>query len=247
MRVAVISDTHGNLPALEAVLAALDADGPWDQTLMGGDIAFAGPFPAECIRLVRERAIPAVRGNTDEALVVAARGPVAAWQGEEGAVPHDAQLRRLDDWALARLGQADVEYLAGLPLRVDIEGPAGRLALVHATPWSPWPPFRPGISERDVSRLLGAVEAQTLAYGHIHLQHTWRSGDRQLVAVGSVGSPFDGDPSADYATFESCDEGWRLALRQVPYDVERTVAAAVERGLPDAELFIRRWRTGRAD
>ena len=246
MRVAVISDTHGNLPALEAALAAVDATGPWDLIAMGGDIAFGGPFPGECVALLRERGIPAVRGNTDEAIVEAARGPQSEWRAQEGYWEHSPQAKVIDEWALARMSQDDVDFLASLPLRLDIGEPHARLTLVHATPKSPYPVYRPGASEEDVARLLLAAGSQTLAYGHIHLQHMWHRGTHQLVAVGSVGMPFDGVPEADYAVFELDGDSWRVQFHQVPYDVERTAAAAQERGLPGAESYGERLRSGLA-
>jgi hypothetical protein len=84
MRVAVLSDTHGNLPALEAVLEAIEQDSP-DLVVMAGDAAFGGPWPAECIDFLRQRGIPAVRGNTDEFLVAVATGRPPATPVEDPA------------------------------------------------------------------------------------------------------------------------------------------------------------------
>ncbi|HET7035037.1 MAG TPA: metallophosphoesterase family protein [Thermomicrobiaceae bacterium] len=245
MRVAVISDTHGNVHALRAVLAEVDARGPWDRIVMGGDIAFGGPFPGECIDLLRARGVPALRGNTDEAIVELARGPVAAWADEEGHAPHSAEPDERGQWALAHLSDEQIDYLAGLPLRIELGGgDVPRLTVVHATPWSPYPAVQPHAPEEVAARLLDAAGSQALAYGHIHVQYARPVDGRLLVAVGSVGLPFDGSPDADYAEFASGPSGWAVELRSVRYDTAPVVAAAEERGLPGVENIVARLRGG---
>lgn len=243
MRVAVISDTHGNLDALRAVLAEVDARGPWDQIVMAGDVAMGGPFPAECIDLLRQRGIAAVRGNADEALVTLSRGPVPAWAGEEGQTELNAAQLATARWINGQLSDAHIDYLAALPLRIELGGgDTPRLTIAHATPWSPHPVVQPDASVETAERLLDAAGSQALASGHIHLQYARPLGERLLVGVGSVGLPFDGSPDADYAEFESAPSGWRVQLRQVQYDIGPVLAAAEERGLPGRENIVARLR-----
>ena len=245
MRVAVISDTHGNAQALRAVLAAIDARGPWDQIVMGGDFAFGGPFPAECIALIRERGIPAVRGNTDEAIVEAARGPLPEWSEEEAYAPHDPELLRLDHWALARLSEDQVAYLAELPLRVELGDAGGpQLTVAHATPWSPYPAVQGDAPEPVARRMLDAAGTEALVYGHIHLQYAREVDGRLLVATGSVGLPFDGSPAADYAEFTSNRSGWEVELRAAPYDAGAVIEAARRLELPNVPALLRRLGPG---
>ncbi len=99
MRIAIISDVHGNIHALDAVLADLDASGPYDEIVYGGDVAFNGAFPSECIDRMRERGYRAVRGNTDEFLVVMARG-----SSYETSVTDDTQQHspRCRSWTAGR-------------------------------------------------------------------------------------------------------------------------------------------------
>ena len=247
MRVAVISDTHGNLPALEAALAAIDRESA-DLVVMAGDFAFGGPWPAECIELIRARNIPAVRGNTDEFLVEVATG------GARPAQVDDPRLRHLDNpalaeryrWCAARLSAAAVEYLANLPLRYTVPAPTGAaLTVVHATPWSTHPVVPPSASREQVRELLDRAGGAALAYGHIHVQAQWELDGRLVVAVGSVGLPFDGDQRAAYALLTWDGTRWQVAFRRVAYPVERTIAALRASDMPGADAQVRVLETAR--
>ncbi|MCX2727267.1 metallophosphoesterase family protein [Thermomicrobium sp. 4228-Ro] len=248
MRVAVISDTHGNLPALEAVLAELDQLGP-ERIVMAGDFAFGGPWPAECIEAIRQRGIPAVRGNTDEFLVEVATG------GARPAQVDDPRLRHLDNpalaeryrWCAARLSADAVAYLADLPLRYTVPAPTGAaLTVVHATPWSAHPVIAPPSAPREqIQELLDRAGGAALAYGHIHLQAQWRLDGRLVVAVGSVGLPFDGDQRAAYALLTWDGTRWEVEFRRVSYPVERTIAALRTSDMPGAEVQVRVLETAR--
>src|SRR2546427_10872811 len=116
--IAVISDIHGNLWALEAVLQDLDRLGPL-RVIVAGDLALGGPRPAECVELIRRRGYPAIRGNTDE------------WLSSAPDAITDAI-----SWASAQLSDADRRYLAGLPFLWRLPHEAGYLVVVHAPPRS---------------------------------------------------------------------------------------------------------------
>src|SRR2546426_5063917 len=116
--IAVISDIHGNLWALQAVLQDLDRLSP-SQVIVAGDLALGGPRPAECVELIRRRGYPAIRGNTDE------------WLSSAPDAITDAI-----SWAGAQLSDADRRDLAGLPFLWRPPPEAGDLVVVHATPWS---------------------------------------------------------------------------------------------------------------
>jgi predicted phosphodiesterase len=247
MRVAVISDTHGNLPALEAVLADIATLAP-DAVVMAGDFAFGGPWPAECIDTIRARGIPAVRGNTDEFLVE------VATEGKRPARVDDPRLRHLDNpalaeryrWCAARLSADQVDYLAALPLQHVLPVPSGAaLTVVHATPWSAHPVVPPTASRAQVQEILDRAGGAAVAYGHIHLQVEWRLDGRLLVAVGSVGLPFDGDQRAAYAVLHWNGTQWEVMFRRVPYPVERTIAALRASDMPGAEAQVRVLETAR--
>ncbi len=247
MRVAVLSDTHGNLPALEAVLAELERESP-DLVVMAGDFAFGGPWPSECIETIRARGIPAVRGNTDEFLVEVATG------GTRRAQVDDPRLRHLDNpllleryrWCAARLSPDAVDYLASLPLAYTVPAPTGAaLTVVHATPWSAHPVVPATASVEQVRELLERAGGAALAYGHIHVQARWEVDGRLVVAVGSVGLPFDGDQRAAYALLTWDGGRWSVAFRRVAYPVERTIAALRASDMPGAEAQVRVLETAR--
>ena len=220
--IAVISDIHGNLSALQAVLQDLDRLGP-SQVIVAGDLALGGPRPAECVELVRRRGYPAIRGNTDEWL---------------SAAP-DAITDAIS-WASAQLSDADRRYLAGLPFLWRLPHEAGDLVVVHATPWSVSDVVPPDAPEPLFRRVFAETEAAAVAYGHIHIAYVRELGDKLLVNPGSVGLPFDGDQRASYATLGVEGERWRAMLHRVPYDVAAAVGALRSSGNPEAERFALR-------
>jgi predicted phosphodiesterase len=238
MRIAVISDTHGNLLALDAVLADLDSAVPVDEIIMAGDFAFGGPFPAECVERVRERGLRAVRGNTDEFIVEVATGGSRPAQDVEESQRHDPAQVDIDRWAAERLTDDQINYLAALPLQITIPGPAGgSLAIVHATPWSTHRPVTANAPAEVAQRMLDASGAQALGYGHIHVQYQRRIDGRLLAAVGSVGLPFDGDRRAAYAVFMSVRDGWDVEFRRVGYNVDAAIKQVLDRGVTNAAGF----------
>lgn len=237
MRIAVISDTHGNVRALDAVLADLDATGPYDLVVMGGDVAFGGARPADCIDRIRERGYPAVRGNTDEFIVeVATGGRIPA------RVAHESQRHTASEpllqryrWTAQHLSAEHIEYLARLPLVRVIPAPGGRaLTVVHATPWNAHETLTASAPVESLRQMLDRAGGQALVYGHIHVQYHQRIDGRLVAAVGSVGLPFDGDPRAAYAVL-TFDDGWSIEFRRVAYDVERAIEELLASGFPGAE------------
>jgi putative phosphoesterase len=222
MRMAIISDSHGNLTALDAVLADLDADGPFDAVVVGGDNAYGGPFPRECIDRVMQRGLPAVRGNTDEMIISALEG------GGDS----------LGKWVIDQLETYHVDYLKMFSFQYNVEtGDGRRLAIVHATPWSIEESVLPESHDREFERMLREADADALAYGHIHLQHQRNLPNGVVIAVGSVGLPFDGDQRAMYTVIEASSRSWNVEFRRVAYDVERAIAEARNSGSPNGEGF----------
>lgn len=222
MRIAIISDSHGNLAALDAVLTELDQTGPWDAILMGGDVAYGGPYPAECIDRVLERGYPTVRGNTDQMIVDAVGG-----SGD----PHA-------DWVLNQLTEEHLAFLQTLPVQQVLETNEYRtLGLVHATPWSIYDSLLPDNTDVDFRRMLIEANTDLLAYGHIHLQHQRTLEQGTVIGVGSLGLPFDGDRRAMYTVIDSDGGGFNVDFRRLEYDVERAISAAQANGGPNGETF----------
>ncbi len=198
---ALLYDIHGNLPALEAVLAdAKDADA----FVLGGDYATAGAWPKETVeRLKQLENATWIRGNADRWLV----------DRHDAPAPIDAIAERTAEL----LGDELVEELSTLPESATIDG----TLYCHASPGSDMKTFLPRPDERD-EELLGDVEARRLVAGHIHIAFR-RSGphDIELLNPGSVGMPWDGDHRAAYAVID--DD--RVEQRRVAYDWQTAVAA----------------------
>ena len=217
MRLALLSDIHGNLPALEAVLADAQAKGA-DGFAVLGDLLDRGPFPQETYALLRRVGTWFVGGNTDRGLQRFAAAPDLAGRY--------APLR----WTLAQLEPEALEFLGALPesLSVSPEG-ALPLHLLHGSPRGRAVGLDP---QRDESLLtaLASVEESVLACGHTHRQWSVSLGGKLALNPGSVGFSFGAGGGAQYALL-SWEGVWRSELRTVPYERERTLAAFKERGL----------------
>jgi predicted phosphodiesterase len=171
MRVAALYDVHGNLPALEAVLAEVDREGV-DAIVCGGDTC-AGPMPREALELLQERGARFVRGNAD---------------------------RELGDWPAERLTGEQRALLGQLPLSVSLEvDELGGVLFCHATPRSDEEIITRLTPEDEVASALEGVEEQTVVCGHVHVQYDRRIGERRVVNAGSVGLPYEGRAAAFWA------------------------------------------------
>lgn len=203
---AILYDIHGNLPALEAVLAdASDAD----RFLLGGDYATAGAWPRETVeRLEQLENATWIRGNADRWLVDRHDAP-------EPIAPIAERTAEL-------LGDSLVGRLTELPESVTIDG----TLFCHASPGSDMESFAREAEERDVE-LLSGVEAGRVVFGHTHVAFGREGpGGIELANPGSVGMPWDGDQRSAYAVI--ADDG-RLEHRRVEYDWRSAVAAVRER------------------
>lgn len=242
MKLAVISDIHANLEALQTVLRAIDDLGV-DRIWCAGDVVGYGPDPGPCIDLLRERGIETVCGNHDEAVV---RG-----EPRDRMLPEALQVVQ---WTRTQLTPDQIDWLASLPpLRV-----LPWFELVHAS-LIPDPPWAYIIDEEGALYHFAYQDCPLVFNGHTHvpLAVLHRSGQRPrlsilqsmflprrhrcMIGVGSVGQPRDGDPRAAFVVYEP--ENCFLEVRRVAYDFARTQARILRKGLP--ELFARRLAIGR--
>jgi predicted phosphodiesterase len=226
MRLAVVSDIHGNLTAFEAVIADLEARDV-DVVLQGGDLALGGAQPAEVVDRVRELGWPGVVGNTDELLWNPGE---RARQEERAPKLHDLLGVIFGQYApatLERLGPERVEWLRGLPA----ERREGDLLLLHAGPGDLWRSPMDDASDDELSSTYGPCGALVVAYGHIHRPFVRRLDGLIVANSGSVGWPFDGDARASYLLVENEEP----QVVRVEYDLEREMAALLSSGYPDAE------------
>ncbi len=225
---ALLYDVHGNLPALDAVLAEARAAGA-RRFLIGGDYALFGAFPAATVARLRELG-PAtwLRGNGER------------WTAEPGDAPDTDVVQGAIAACRADLGDALVADLAALPFQTVLDG----TRYCHASPPSDVRSFLPEPGE-DEAELLAGVEEPRLVFGHTHLPFARRAaGGIELINPGSVGMPFDGDVRAAWAFVH--DDG-RVEHRRTAYDHLLTAATLRERfgGEPWTETVVRRIESAR--
>ena len=221
MRVAVLADIHGNLPALEAVLAEVDSAAP-DLVVVCGDVA-SGPLPAESIDLLRS--LPNarfVRGNADRELVRAFDGA------------HDAGGPLSSDWYAAQISREQRDFLASFAETVSIEVDGlGRVLFCHGSPRSDEEMMTSETPDERLKEFTAGVEAAVVVCGHTHMPFDRMAGAVRVINPGSVGMPF-GAPGAHWALL-----GPRVEMRRTDYDREAAAARIRRSAWPDAAEFAR--------
>jgi len=221
VRVAALYDIHGNLPALEAVLAELERDGGVDEIVVGGDVLW-GPLQSECLGLLRSAGATFVSGNCE----------------------HDVLDPRsdVDRWCREQLADAERTAVASWPQAVDrdIDG-LGKVVFCHATPLDDERILTRITPDEAVVAEFAGIDATVVVCGHTHVQFDRRvPGAPRLVNAGSVGLPYEGVPGAFWAFV-----GPEIELRRVTYDVERALAALRATTFPGFDEVFARSLEGR--
>jgi putative phosphoesterase len=234
MRTAIVSDIHGNLTALEAVLADLRLSSP-DVIFHGGDLAANGAHPAEVVDRVRDLGWLGVRGNTDEMLCSPEDLTKLATQFPK-LQSILANFEEMIPWTCALLGEDKIRWLQKLPYLQRQDA----VAILHASPNNLWQAPLPGASELELSIYRG-LEVPFVVYGHIHRPYVRRLEGMTVANTGSVSLSYDGDPRASYLLLD----GASVTIRRVEYDLEREVDALLHSGLPHAQWLCQILRAGR--
>lgn len=214
MRIAALYDVHANLPALEAVLAEVDAD----TILVGGDVAL-GPMPKETLALLRERGATFIRGNCDRAV--------------GGVAEDDPWVDRIL-WVREQLDDEGLAFLRNLPhpLSLEVDG-LGPVLFCHGSPRSDEEILTAITPPKRLDPILDGVQEDVVVCGHTHAQFDRLVGDRRLVNAGSVGMAYEAEPGiAAWALL-----GPTVELRRTPYDVERAAELVRRTGFPGADEF----------
>lgn len=227
MRIAIYSDVHANLPALEAVLSDIAGQKP-DATYCLGDLVGYAPFPNEVTERVQRDGTPTVMGNYDDG--------VGFDRDECGCAYRDPEDQRLGDlslmWTRKTVTTALKEFLRSLRPEIRFEADEKRYRLVHGSPRRMNEYLFQDRPLSSFQRLASTSEADVLIFGHTHKPYTKRVDGVLFINAGSVGKPKDGDPRACYVIVDSAGEV-DVQYRRVPYDVA-TVADAIRRSeLPD--------------
>ena len=227
MRVAVITDIHANLPALEATLARIDEIGV-DAVYCGGDLVGYGPHPNEVCARIEALGIPTIYGNYDHAIARDLDDCGCAY-----TTPHDRELGQLSvEWTLAHTDAASKAFMHDLPfeLRFDMEGV--RVRLVHGSPRKVNEYLFEDKPASLYERLAAGADCDVLVFGHTHKPWVHEYGGVLFVNCGSVGKPKDGDPRAAFAVLENAAGGVAVTIERVAYDAEGVSREVAASGLP---------------
>jgi len=249
VRIAVLSDVHGNVPALEAVLDDIKRWGP-DRIVVNGDLVNRGPCSLSCLERVRR--LPAgsrwLKGNHEGFVIDSLDHP---------RDPDDPlyELYRFGHWTAAQLGSA-VDELRDWPDGLDLEDPGGAsLYITHGSREGNRSGIHPETPDADLPAKLGAPRDLFIA-SHTHRPMVRRFRHGLVVNTGSVGQPFDGDPRAAYGRFSLREGCWHDEIARVPFDRERALRDFVDSGfleqagplaaivyveLDRAEMHLGRW------
>ncbi len=240
---AVISDIHANLPALEVVLADIEAHES-DHLIVAGDVINWGPFGREVMEGLMPLAPAVIRGNNEYYLLDynTPRAP-AAWA--------DQRQWQLLSWLARTMRGRWHNLIATWPDTISLQFPdAPPVRIVHGSPRSNSEAIYPLASEELIEAMFADVKERTIIAGHTHIAMDRRIGDRHLLNPGSVGCPLQGKPEASYMILRGNVAGWSADIRTVPFDLERVLHAFRAQGFIEecgaiGELVVDEFRTSK--
>ncbi len=229
MRIAVISDIHANLPALESVERSLKSDAP-DTIVVLGDISSKGAFPRECADRLFSADALMVRGNAEDRMTEDVPEP-------DGSCETFVELCRMEHWMRERLDERQMYEMARLPGELELETPQGTWWMYHATPGNPARAVLPWRTPGFLDEITQGKKIAKIVYAHVHHAFCLSLAGRLIVNSGSVGSPFDGDPRASYVLLDMCRSRTDVTVRRVEYNIALAVQAARQRGFPACDRY----------
>jgi putative phosphoesterase len=225
--VAVITDIHGNLHALEAVLSRIETLGIED-AYCGGDLVGYGPWPNEVCRLLEERAVPTIYGNYDHSIARDMEDCGCAYRD-----PHEQALgERSIAWTLEHTDPASKDFMRELPFDLRFELAGKRVRLVHGSPRKVNEYLFEDKPAHTFERIARGAECDVLVFGHTHKPWIHEYGGVLFVNCGSVGKPKDGDPRGGFAVLEDAGGEVEARIERFEYDVDRVAREIGPSGLP---------------
>lgn len=233
MRIAIVSDIHGNRTAFDAVLADLRQTSP-DLILHGGDLPHGGSGAAEIVDRIRDLGWHGVLGNTDE-MLFNPRSLTDFANESPHLQPLFTAIQEMSAATCEALGKERLEWLSSLP-RTLRQGP---VALVHATPGSTWRSPANTASDADLASSYEPLGQPVVVYGHIHVPYIRNISGMTVVNTGSVSLSYDGDCRAAYLLLDDSTP----IIRRVEYDVEKEIQALCGCGLPHGDWIAKTLRS----
>jgi putative phosphoesterase len=243
-RIAALSDVHGNLPALEAVLADVARERP-DRIVVAGDLVLNGPDPAgvvDALRTLVADGAAVIAGNTDVAVADFDFAAAFPWMTDGVA---DAIVDAAE-WAHEALGEERVDWLRGLPSERRVRADDDTLVLVcHGSPGSQTAGFDQDLDPSVTIERVARTDARVIVCGHTHLPEVRDLGWKIIVNDGSAGYVFDGDPTASWALIDLEDGEVRAEIRRTEFDSLAVANAISSRGLAGDVYRAATVRTGK--
>src|SRR3954454_8177268 len=225
--VAVITDIHANLPALEAALSRIEQLGI-ERVYCGGDLVGYGPHPNEVCALIEERGIPTIYGNYDYAIARDDHDCGCAYIDQ-----HDRDLGQESvEWTLVNTSQESKDFMRALPFDLHFEVGGTPVRLAHGSPRKVNEYL---FEEKPASlyeRLAAGESDRVLVFGHTHKPWVHEYGGVLFVNCGSVGKPKDGDPRAGFAILVEAGGSLDVTIQRVEYDTEAAARDVAAAGLP---------------
>jgi predicted phosphodiesterase len=236
----IFGDIHGNLPALQAVLADIENH---DNTPLYclGDLVGYGTFPNEVIAIIRERNIPTLMGNYDQGVGNSSDDCGCAYTSKEA----EALGKRSIAWSNQNTSEENKLFLRQLATQFPLQFDGLRVRLVHGSPRKINEYLYEDRPDATIERLLDMAEADVLVCGHTHIPyHRILPSGRHVVNAGSVGKPKDGNPQACYVVLESTGNSLNVTFKRVSYDIERVAQAIEASDMPHEYAEMLRLGTG---
>lgn len=240
MKIAILADIHGNLVALDTVLAILDAERP-ERVVCLGDVAADGPAPRQVVDRLMGRNWTFIMGNTDEWMI--------RWVGEEPTNERERKLIELAHWGFEQLSDEQRAFIAAFRPNAAIDTGAGKLMCYHGSPDSNLTGILPETSEAELDALLDPWPARIYAGAHTHVRMLRPHRDATVINPGSVGMALaagvDGAEHlvarAEFAFLDVDEDGIRIDFRAIELDHAALVESVRASSNPDAEGWIEGW------
>lgn len=237
MRIAFISDIHGNATALEAVLADIKARNI-EKIYVLGDLCLRGLEPQRSLELIQSLNTDVIKGNADEWVVRGIRkGEVADHAFE--------MMNRERDWIFSHLNEESIKYLNDLPTELKLQFRQIKIHAFHATPNSLFDIVLPTESDEALKEKMMGGEADLYIYAHIHKPFIRYIDGKCLINIGSVGLPFDGLAKSSYAIVDINEGSFQTSIVRVSYDVGKVIEEYNEGNYPNSEQMTKVLKNGR--